>query len=282
VLIYEGDGRTVPPPGATRFDTFELTDNLHFFTELAQRIIRAMSYVGPMGRLYQIDMRLRPTGKSGSLVLPLEEFRRYYATGTGGPPHPEGGAQLWERQALTRARLVLGDREFGEEVMAAVAEGAYGLPWRPELADDILDMRRRLEVSRGERDLKRGFGGIVDIEFLVQLLQLKYGRGLPALRTPNTWQALEALRDAGLLGGGEYEVLRAGYDFLLRVQARLRIVHNRSLDEMPGAPEEVEKLARRLGFEAPDEFLAELERHTTRVRDLFLRLVLRERPAAGG
>ena len=177
---------------------------------------------------------------------------------------------------------MLGDREFGAEVMAAVAEGAYGLPWRPELADDILDMRRRLEASRGERDLKRGFGGIVDIEFLVQLLQLKYGRGLPALRTPNTWQALEALRGAGLLAGGEYEVLRAGYDFLLRVQARLRIVHNRSLDEMPGAPEEVEKLARRLGFEAPDEFLAELERHTTRVRDLFLRLVLRERPAAGG
>ena len=77
-------------------------------------------------------------------------------------------------------------------------------------------------------------------------------------------------------------MLRAGYDFLLRVQARLRIVHNRSLDEVPGAPEEVAKLARRLGFEAPDEFLAALERHTTQVRDLFLRLVLRERPAAGG
>jgi glutamate-ammonia-ligase adenylyltransferase len=280
VLIYEGDGRTVPPSGATRFDTFELTDNLHFFTELAQRIIRAMSYVGPMGRLYQVDMRLRPTGKSGSLVLPLSEFRRYYATRTGERPPPEGGAELWERQALTRARVVLGDQKFGVQVMTAVAEGAYGLPWRPELADEILDMRRRLEASRGERDLKRGFGGLVDIEFLVQLFQLKYGRQVPALRTPNTWEALQALRNARLLTGEEYETLRAGYDFLLRVQARLRIVHNRSLDEVPGTPEEVEKLARRLGFEAGAGFVAELDRHTTQIRDLFLRLVLRERPAA--
>ena len=81
MLIYEGDGRTGPPASATRFDRCEPTDNFHYFTELAQRIIRAASYLGPMGRLYQIDMRLRPTGKSGSLVLPLCEFRRYFAAG---------------------------------------------------------------------------------------------------------------------------------------------------------------------------------------------------------
>src|SRR5207302_872704 len=71
VLVYEGEGRTGPAPEATRFDRCEATDNFHYFTELAQRIIRAASYVGPMGRLYQVDMRLRPTGQSGSLVLPL-------------------------------------------------------------------------------------------------------------------------------------------------------------------------------------------------------------------
>src|SRR5262249_53336512 len=76
ILVYEGDGRTGPPPGATRFDRFELTDNFHYFTELAQRIIKATGLLGPMGRLYQVDMRLRPTGKSGSLVTPLAEFRR--------------------------------------------------------------------------------------------------------------------------------------------------------------------------------------------------------------
>jgi glutamate-ammonia-ligase adenylyltransferase len=274
IMIYEGDGRTCPPPGATRFDRFELTDNFHFFTELGQRIIKAASYQGPLGRLYQVDMRLRPTGKSGSLVLPLAEFRRYFEG---------GGAQLWERQALTRARVVHGDAAFGKEVMEVVERGAYGLPWRPELADEIGSMRDRLESSRSERDLKRGFGGIVDVEFLVQMFQVKYAAVLPALRTPNTWEALAALREAGLLGDTDYAILREGYDFLRQVESRLRIVHNRSLDELPEAPEDLEKLSRRLGFEAgPDgsagsRFLAELERHTQQTRDLFLRLVAQER-----
>src|SRR5205823_4968324 len=78
ILVYEGDGRTLPPPGSSRFDTFELTDNFHFFSELARQIIRMTSQMGPMGRLYQVDMRLPPTGKSGSLVIPLSQFARCY------------------------------------------------------------------------------------------------------------------------------------------------------------------------------------------------------------
>ncbi len=278
ILVYEGDGRTAPPPGATRFDRFELTDNFHFFTELAQRIIKAMSYLGPHGRLYQIDMRLRPTGKSGSLVIPLGEFRRY---------HLEGAAQLWERQMLTRSRVVHGDAAFGEEVMAAVAEMAYGLPWRPEVADEILAMRERLEASRSDRDLKRGFGGLVDVEFLVQLFQLKYARDLPVIRTPSTWEALDRLHGAGLLSDDEYAALRASYDFLRLVEGRLRIVHNRSLDELPENLDDLEKLARRLGFEpgpqgsAAQQFLHELEQHTAQTRELFLHLVRRERVLHG-
>ncbi len=287
ILIYEGDGQTVPTPGSTRFDRFELTDNFHFFTQLAQRIIRAMSYQGPLGQLYQVDMRLRPTGKSGSLVIPLSEFRRYYTAGIESLERADGCAQLWERQALTRARVVFGDAEFGREVLGVAADAAFGLPWRPELIDDILAMRERLEASRGWRDLKRGFGGLVDVEFLVQLFQIKYGKARPELRTPNTWEALDALRAGGLLDETEDQQLRSGYDFLLRVQSRLRIVHNRSLDEIPALPDEVEKLARRLGFEAraneraATALLAELETHTAQTRRLFLHLLDRERAACG-
>jgi glutamate-ammonia-ligase adenylyltransferase len=216
-------------------------------------------------------MRLRPTGGSGILAVPLAEFRRYFAA------DGRGGAQLWERQALTRARVVHGDAEFGRTVMATVGEGAFGVPWRPELAAEVLSMRQRLEGSRGERDLKRGFGGVVDVEFLVQLFQLKYAREVPALRTPNTWDALDTLRAANLLDEEDHAALRAAYDFLLRVQSRLRIVHNRSLDAVPGDAREVEKLARRLGYESGAKFLAELERHTAQTRQRFLRLVERER-----
>ena len=96
------------------------------------------------------------------LVLPLCEFRRYFTTTGGSPAHPEGGAQLWERQALTRARVAFGEPGFAEEVMQAVSDGAYGLPWSPGAVDEIAAMRDRLEASRPERDLKRGPGGLVE------------------------------------------------------------------------------------------------------------------------
>jgi glutamate-ammonia-ligase adenylyltransferase len=274
ILIYEGDGRTGPPEGAGRFDQYELSDNFHFFTELGQRIIKATSFMGPLGRLYQVDMRLRPTGKSGSLVIPIEEFNRYYQG---------GGAQLWERLALTRARVVHGEESFAHEVMTAVEHGAYGLPWRAGFVDEILDMRERLEASRSERDLKRGFGGIVDVEFLVQLFQLKHGRHNDHLRTPNTWKGLDALAEAGLMAETAHQALRDGYDFLRTVESRLRIVHNLSVDELPQDSEGFDKLARRLGLEPtadkrPGALLsAELEAHTTRIRDLFLQLLSRQR-----
>ncbi|MHB1422205.1 MAG: bifunctional [glutamate--ammonia ligase]-adenylyl-L-tyrosine phosphorylase/[glutamate--ammonia-ligase] adenylyltransferase [Gemmataceae bacterium] len=276
MMVYEGDGRTVPPPRSSRFERYDLTDNYHFFTELAQHIIKAASYQGPMGRLYAIDMRLRPTGKSGSLVIPLCEFRRYFITQQDSTSHPEGGAQLWERQALTRARIVHGDAAFGQEVLAAVAEGAYGLTWRPHIVAEIQAMRERLQASRPPSNLKRGPGGLADIEFAVQLLQIKYGRELPALRLPNTWQALEALSGADLLSAEEQTALSAAYDFLLRVQNRLRLVHNRTIDELPELPEEIDKLARRLGHDTGQRFLVEFEQHRKRTRELFSRILERE------
>jgi [glutamine synthetase] adenylyltransferase / [glutamine synthetase]-adenylyl-L-tyrosine phosphorylase len=267
ILVYEGDGRTAAPPGATRFDKFEWTENFHYFTEFTQRVIKAASLLGPMGRLYHVDMRLRPTGKSGSLVIPLSEFRRYYQS---------GGAQLWERQALTRARVVHGDAEFGREVMDAVEQAIHGVAWQPELADEVVSMRERVEASGSERDLKRGFGGISDVEFLVQLFRIKYGKTMPQLRTTNTWESLDALGAAALLTGQEQLTLRTCYDFLREVEACLRIVHNRSLDELPDRPEDVERLARRMGSSG-SAFRTELTQHVEQTRDLFLSLVARER-----
>jgi glutamate-ammonia-ligase adenylyltransferase len=278
ILIYEGDGRTVPPPNSSRFDTFELTDNFHFFTELARQIIKVASYLGPLGRLYHVDMRLRPTGKSGSLVIPLYEFQRYY---------DEGGAQLWERQALTRGRVVFGDADFAKEVMEAVSNAAYHLEWKPELCTEILDMRERVEASGSDRDLKRGFGGIIDIEFIAQMFRLKYGQEFTGVRHPNTWKTLDALRDYRLVSAEEYETLRSCYDFLRLVEIRLRIFHNRSLDELPENREDLEKLARRVGIEAEPgvpaarRFLQEIERHARQTRELFLELFKREELGRG-
>ncbi|HMO37382.1 MAG TPA: bifunctional [glutamate--ammonia ligase]-adenylyl-L-tyrosine phosphorylase/[glutamate--ammonia-ligase] adenylyltransferase, partial [Gemmatales bacterium] len=181
VMLYDVDGETHHLEG-------ESTSHVHFFSELAQRVIKTLAQHGPLGRLYSADMRLRPTGKSGNLVVPLDRFQHYYAE----------GAQLWERQALTRARVVYGHSAFAQRVLEALHTATYQ-PWSPGMIDEIVSMRKRLEASRGEQDLKRGVGGIVDVEFLVQLLLLKYGKDYPEIRQTNLWAALRELERAALL-----------------------------------------------------------------------------------
>ncbi|MBA4191542.1 MAG: bifunctional [glutamate--ammonia ligase]-adenylyl-L-tyrosine phosphorylase/[glutamate--ammonia-ligase] adenylyltransferase [Planctomycetaceae bacterium] len=257
LLVYEVDGTT---------DTGE--SNAQFFTELAQKIIRTTSRMGPMGRLYAVDMRLRPTGKSGNLVLPLAEFHRYFSG---------SGCQLWERQSLSRARVVRGDAAFATEVTDAIRTAMLGKPWCPELADEIRGMRQKLEVTANPRSLKRGPGGIVDVEFVVQLLQLKYGPSHPDVLKSNVWDSLDSLETAGLLPPHDATALRAGYAFLRLVEARLRIVTDRPLTEIPENAGDLAKLAHRLGFDSPGKFLAEMKRITADVRARYQAITTRER-----
>src|SRR5262249_46245919 len=140
--------------------------NGHFFSELGQRVIRTASHLGPHGRLYEVDARLRPTGKSGLLAVPVDAFARYFSQGFG---------KIWERQSLCKARVVLGSPRAAEYAMQAVQQAAFGPKWQRAFATEIRDMRKRLEETASKRNLKRGPGGTVDTEFLVQMLQLKYG-----------------------------------------------------------------------------------------------------------
>src|SRR5262249_37905324 len=124
VFLYEADGSTFHARRSRR--SGETSTNQHFFSELGQRVIKAGSQLGPHGRLYEIDPRLRPTGKSGALATSLAEFRRYFE---------EGGGQLWERQALCKARVVYGSPKAAAAAMQAVVDCAYRRPWHPEFAD---------------------------------------------------------------------------------------------------------------------------------------------------
>jgi glutamate-ammonia-ligase adenylyltransferase len=256
--VYEADGETTG--GTTHF---------HLFTELAQRAIKMLAQPGPLGRLYAVDMRLRPAGRSGSLVVPLAELSRYVGR----------GCQLWERQALTRARVVRGDPAFADQVMTAVRAAVLGNLWCPAVVDQVRAMRDKLEAAATPRNLKRGPGGLTDIEFLVQLLQLKYAPTDPGLMTPNVWDALDALESAGRLSADDAAALRDGYSFLRAVEARLRVVTDRPLVELPDAPADRLKLARRLGFPTADAFAAEYARVTADIRRRFRAVCERERAA---
>jgi glutamate-ammonia-ligase adenylyltransferase len=257
LLLYDAEGVTTSGEA-----------NSVYFTELAQRIIRAASRMGPMGRLYAVDMRLRPTGKSGSLVLPLAEFQRYFDS---------PACQLWERQSLARSRVVRGEAAFAAEVMTSVRTAMLGKPWSVSLLDELRAMRRKLESTASPRSLKRGRGGIVDVEFVVQLLQLKHGGVQPEILCSNIWDSLDALEASGLLVGEEFEALRRGYSFLRLVEARLRVVTDRPLTEIPENPDDLAKLARRLGFDSSAKFLSEWQSHAATIRARYDAITTRER-----
>ena len=161
VFLFEAEGQTAFEFGRSR--EFGTT-NQHFFSELGQRIIKTASRLSAYGKLYEVDARLRPTGKSGSLAMSLPEFARYFTHGSG---------QLWERQALCKARPVYGSPRAMRMAIAATHRAAFGRRWRRKDADEIRRMRQRLEETAAAGDLKRGPGGIVDVEFLVQMYQLQ-------------------------------------------------------------------------------------------------------------
>ncbi len=265
VFLYEGDGETVPLFSGRYGRPREGTTNQHFFSQWAQRITRDVSHLGPHGRLYQIDARLRPTGKSGTLVFPLDEFARYFR---------EGEADLWERQALCKARVVFASPAMRQRALDVIHEAAFGQPWKDEFRHKIAEMRRRLEETASkEFDIKRGPGGVVDIEFVVQMLQLRHGGDCPQIRTASTWEALRRLRGAGLLEEGDYQYLLESYTFLRTLEGRLRLVSLTARNHLPGDPTELTKLSHLMGTDGPPALLKTVEDYLRENRRVFERLV---------
>jgi glutamate-ammonia-ligase adenylyltransferase len=260
IFLYEADGQTMPPPG---MPARQSTSNQHFFSELGQRIIKTAGQLGAYGRLYEVDARLRPTGKSGALATTFAELERYFHEGSG---------QLWERQALCKSRVVFGSARGARLAKSSVAKAAFGRRWRKQDAEEIRRMRKRMENTAGAGDMKRGPGGIVDVEFLVQMLQLRHARSNPKLRRPNTLEALHTFFDEGILGADDYELLDAGYRLLRTIEGRLRLMNSTARDQLPQDPTELTKLAHLLHYPSSDGLLLDYESATRQIRQTFDRL----------
>ncbi|MCA9238708.1 MAG: hypothetical protein KDA37_00845, partial [Planctomycetales bacterium] len=230
VFLYEYDGRTTPG----RRTASDGTSNGHFFSELSQKIIKTASHMGPYGRLYEVDARLRPTGRSGSLAMPVDAFLQYFTSGSG---------QLWERQALCKARVVYGGPAAAKYAMNAVYRAAFGPEWTPDKAEEVRQMRFRLEETASNQNLKRGRGGTVDTEFLVQMLQLQHGGHDPAVRVTGTLAALAALHQRGYLASEDFEHFSQSYRFQRSVEARIRLMDSTGRHELDTDEAELRKLA---------------------------------------
>ena len=235
IFIYDEDGST------TGRRAESLVSNVQFYSDVSKRVIRTLSEASGSGPLYAVDARLRPHGSSGSLAMPLAAFLDYYGN----------QAQIWERLALTRARVLRGRGGFPERVAAAIRSVLVRPVDPATLAHEVRAMRRKLETSRGPADLKRGPGGLADIEFLIQYLQLRHAH-VPGVVQPNSWDSLTGLRDAGLLEAEVYRDLRGAYEFVRTVEARLRIQRNRAVLEWPTHFDEVARLVQRMNHELAD------------------------------
>ncbi len=243
---------------------------------LAQRLISFLQMPLREGYLYKIDTRLRPSGNQGALVTSASGFARYHGGAGGDAPVR---SQLWERQALLRARFAAGDAALFEEIREQVLVPAI---WsRPAdaaaLAAEIRRMRERIEAELGKEaergpNPKAGRGGLIDVEFAAQYLQLAHGHAHPRLRTTATPVALARLREAGLLRDAHHRVLARGYEFLRRLDLRLRIVHDYAIDHLPQGRAALAQLARRLGYYGEDpgaRLTADYARVTGEVRRVF-------------
>ncbi|MEW6297798.1 MAG: bifunctional [glutamate--ammonia ligase]-adenylyl-L-tyrosine phosphorylase/[glutamate--ammonia-ligase] adenylyltransferase [Thermodesulfobacteriota bacterium] len=246
-----------------------------FFTKLAQRLISVLQVQTREGYVYKIDTRLRPSGRSGSLVSSLASFARYHHT----------SSQLWERQALIKARVVAGDLALKRPVEEMLEQFAYGGTIDAAGVAEIDRLRSRMEQElakewTGRFNIKTGRGGIVDIEFLVQMLQLRYGQRLPALRQRATLPALEALYACGILAEEDYRTLTQGYRFLRTLENRLRIEQDQPVEALEGDGGHLIALARRLGYEGEDaagRLLADYQGQREAIRACYNKLFAREK-----
>ena len=258
VFLYECEGQTWVPAELRGNDSVQTTSNQHFFSELGQRIIRRLTRITGLGRLYEMDPRLRPTGKSGALAVSLDEFRRYFSNGSG---------QLWERQALCKARPVFGSAAARAETMEAVQHILCNPPWQSEFASQIYDMRLQMEKTAKPDNLKRGSGGTVDVEFVVQMLQLRHVEEHPEIVVPGTLNAIAKLENLDMLSSDDADCLTQSYRYLRRVESRLRLMNTTARHDLPEAKLDLERLAYLLRTESVS-LSSECSDHRRRNREL--------------
>jgi glutamate-ammonia-ligase adenylyltransferase len=261
-MSYSSDADVlfVYDPAGLSEDT--VSGHAHSIAEELRRLLGAPAPEPPLG----IDADLRPEGRQGPLVRSLAAYERYYAQ----------WSKVWESQALLRARFVCGDHEVGAKFLALADPRRYpdgGLSH--EQATEIRRIKARVDTERLPRGAdpalhaKLGRGGLADIEWTVQLLQLRHGYYVPGLQTPRTLDALGAAQVAGLMSATDATALATAWTMATRVRNSLMLVRGRPSDQLPRQGTELAAVARTFGRPAsadPGEFLDDYLRVARRAR----------------
>ncbi|MCC8481501.1 bifunctional [glutamine synthetase] adenylyltransferase/[glutamine synthetase]-adenylyl-L-tyrosine phosphorylase [Streptomyces globisporus] len=260
-VIFVGEAR----------DGVDETKAMQAATRLAAHMMRICSDTTVEGTIWEVDANLRPEGRNGPLVRTLSSHLAYY----------QRWAKTWEFQALLKARAVAGDPELGAEYVDAVSPLVWGAADRENFVPDVQKMRRRvvdnIPADRVERELKLGPGGLRDVEFAVQLLQLVHGRSDASLRSGSTLEALRALAEGGYVGRADAAQLDEAYRFLRAMEHRIQLYRLRRTHLVPEDEADLRRLGRSLGMRTDP--VAELnkawKRHASVVRRLHEKIFYR-------
>jgi glutamate-ammonia-ligase adenylyltransferase len=242
----------------------------YYFKPLAQKITAALSEITNEGYVYRVDLRLRPEGKQGGIASSLNGFKQYYAA----------RGSTWERMALIKTWPVAGDRTLGMKFLSMARPFIYDQPLDSQAVDEIKKIKGKIDqkISSREqthRNVKLGFGGIREIEFIVQSFQLCSGKKSPKLRERNTMKALQAVLEHELLSEEEHRSLSEAYLFLRDVENKLQMVNDFQTHALPTDEKELRDCALRLGYQdteketAAARFLKDYHFHTNRVNGIF-------------
>lgn len=242
-------------------------------TRFCEKFIRALMDRMGRGSAYRVDMRLRPYGRSGPIVSTMRALEAYF----------DKHAEPWEHMALIRSRPIEPNTEIGRRWASMREKISFGKPRSSMSIDSILGMRQRIEERSGPDDVKRFSGGIRDVEFTCQILQLLFGRMLPSLRGVATLDVLTKLREADIISDQALKEMSEGYTFLRQTEHQCQIVSDLQTHSLPQNPDERLFLSRRLGFKNTQEFESVLELHRSRIRHWHQELVpATEEPAMPG
>src|SRR6516162_1570767 len=229
--------------GGTRGKRVTSVANDDFFGRVVTEVVRLLAAHTDRGQAYRVDLRLRPEGQRGPLARSLASTLAYY----------DSMGRTWERQALIKLRPVAGDLKLGAEFLHVIEPFVYRKYLSVGEINEIKALKRQIEhkTSRSgasDSEVKTGLGGIRDIEFTIQFLQLLNGGDLPDVRRRNTLLAMEALERVGCLTDQEHQILDDAYRFLRKTEHRLQLLFDLQTHRLPEAPEELRKLALRMGY----------------------------------
>ncbi|HEY0549497.1 MAG TPA: hypothetical protein VGF13_07825, partial [Verrucomicrobiae bacterium] len=268
LFVYSDEGSVFKePPRKGKSGKASLT-NHQFFKRVAEQFIAEVGKMTGDGMLYRVDLRLRPEGDAGPLVRSLAGYENYYAQ----------WGQTWERMMLIKARCTAGDATLAGEFLEMTQPFRYPRSLSENVLNEIAATKERIEsevVKSGEldRNVKLGRGGIREIEFVVQALQLLHAGRNPFLQSPQTLPTLQKLVQYHLLERVEADALARAYSFLRDVEHRLQMEHNQQTHTLPGSSAARTRVARLMGFSDFKMFDRERAKHSQQVRAVYERLL---------